>query len=137
MRTIRAKATIKGVETEMLFTPRLFEFKTASMDFSDTGTESKVSGMYADLMYCAALNLWTLNEKEKEDFHLTRADFHEWAVLEPKEFGKTMRTALEALTNKSLEELIQSKAEQKPAENEKKVKKKSSLSIIRKLRRSW
>ena len=135
MKAIRSKATIKGVETIMLFTPRLFEFKTASMDFSGADSAGKVAGMYADLAYCAALNYWTLEEHDVADFELTRVDFHEWAVLSPKEFGKTMVIALEAITNKSLEELLK---EQKGAEKAgKEGKKKTSLSIIQRLRLFW
>lgn len=123
----------------MLFTPRLFDFKTASMDFSDNGTVGKVAGMYADIMYLAALNIWTLNDRDVDDFPLTRVDFHEWAVLEPSEFGKTMKIALEAITNKSLEELL--KENEKGSENGKKgpneVKKKTSKSLIQKLRLFW
>ena len=106
MKAIRNTATINGVKTTMLFTPRLFEFKTASMDFSDAGGAGKVTAMYADIAYCAALNYWTLEERDIADFQLTRVDFHEWAVLNPSDFGKTMKIALEALTNKSLEELL-------------------------------
>jgi hypothetical protein len=133
MRTIRTKATIKGVETEMLFTPRLFEFATATMDFSG-GSAAKVSAMYADIAYCAALNIWTLNENAVDDFRLDRVAFHEWAAQEPKEFGKVMKVALEALTNKSLEELLKENDGKKAADPE--VKKKTSSWITRLLRRS-
>ena len=51
MKAIRNTATINGVKTTMLFTPRLFEFKTASMDFSDAGGAGKVTAMYADIAY--------------------------------------------------------------------------------------
>jgi hypothetical protein len=63
-------------------------------------------------------------------------DFHEWTASNPVEFGKVMRIALEAITNKSLEEILQeNKAEEvKPAED---VKKKNSSSIIQRLRRFW
>lgn len=136
MRQIRYNATINGVETGMLFTPRLFEFKTASMDFSDAASATKVAGMYADLAYCAALNYWTLQDRDIDSFPHTRLDFHEWTASNPVEFGKVMRIALEAITNKSLEEILQeNKAEEvKPAED---VKKKNSLSIIQRLRRFW
>ena len=92
--------------------------------------------MYADLAYCAALNLWTLRDREVADFKLERADFHEWAVTNPTEFGKVTRVALEALTNKSLEELLNTNKEADNA-NEDALKKKSSLSIIQRLRRFW
>lgn len=136
MKAIRYNATIKGVKTNMLFTPRLFEFKTASMDFSDAGSASKVVGMYADIAYCAALNHWTLEERNVEDFELTRIDFHEWAVQCPSDFGKTMKIALEALTNKSLEELLlEQKANDKAGSEVK--KKKIFTSIIQRLRLFW
>lgn len=134
MKVIRTKVTIKGVEVEMLFTPRLFEFKTASMDFSDNGTSGRVVGMYADIAYCAALNMWTLQDRNIADFKLTRVDFQEWTMLDPTEFGKTMKIALEALTNKSLEELMKQNQEEKKPSG---VKKKTSLSIIQRLRRFW
>lgn len=136
MKTIRNNVTIKGVKVEMLFTPRLFEFKTESMDFTDSASAAKVAGMYADIAYCAALNLWTLEDKAVDDYPLKRVDFHEWASLEPSEFGKTMRIALEALTNKSVEELMKDNASKKDnAQPE--VKKKKSLSITQRLRLFW
>ena len=92
--------------------------------------------MYADLAYCAALNYWTLEEHEVADFELSRADFHEWAGIAPADFGKVMKIALEALTNKSLEELL---SEQKGAEKAgtEVKKKKTSISIIQRLRLFW
>lgn len=119
----------------MLFTPRLFEFKTASMEFTDVASAGKVAGMYADLAYCAALNYWTLEENDVADFELTRADFHEWAVINPTEFGKVMIIALEAITNKSLDEILKEQQGEKKADSE--VKKKTSLSITQRLRLFW
>ena len=136
MKVIKHTATINGVETTMLFTPRLFEFKTASMDFSDAGTSGKVAGMCADIAYCAALNFWTLSERDVEDFKLTRVDFHEWAMMEPADFGKTVRITLEALTNKSLDEILKNNQTDEKAPKEE-VKKKTSLSITQKLKRFW
>ena len=136
MRKVKHTATVRGVEITMLFTPRLFEFKTASMDFSQTESAGKVAGMYADLAYCAALNHWTLEERDVADFELTRVDFHEWAVLEPKEFSKTMVIALEAITNKSLNDILNEQKGQ-AAEAETDVKKKTSSLIMQKLKRFW
>ena len=130
MKIIRNTAIINGVETTMLFTPRLFEFKTAGMEFS-ANDAIKVAGMYADVAYCAALNYWTLTDHDVEDFKLKRIDFHEWAAANPKEFGKTVRIAVEALTNKSLKDLSADKKEQ-PASEE--VKKKTCPSIIQRLK---
>lgn len=130
MRKIRHTATINGVETTMLFTPRLFEFKSAAMDFS-ADNAVKVAGMYADIAYCAALNYWTLTDHDIEDFQLKRIDFHEWAATDSKEFGKTMRIAIEAITNKSIEELSKEGKAEDAAEE---VKKKSCSSIIQRLK---
>ena len=135
MRTIKHFSTINGVETGMLFTPRLFEFKTASMDFTDAGSATKVAGMYADIAYCAALNYWTLIGREVASFPHTRLDFHEWSAQDSKEFGKVIRIALEAITNKSLEELLHDNDEKRNSDKE--VKKKKSSSIIQRLRRFW
>lgn len=114
----------------MLFTPRLFEFKTPSMDFSG-GEATKVAGMYADIAYCAALNYWTLTDHAIDDFPFMRLDFHEWSAQDPVEFGKVMRIAIEAITNKSLDELMKEDKGKKAADDE--VKKKST-SIIQKLK---
>ena len=135
MKIVKYFSTINGVRTGMLFTPRLFDFKTASMDFSDAGSATKVAGMYADLAYCAALNYWTLMGHEVKSFQHTRLDFHEWTAQEPAEFGKVVRIAIEAITNKSLEELMhENDGKSQPNEE---VKKKTSTSIIQKLRRFW
>lgn len=130
MKNIRNTAIINGVETTMLFTPRLFEFKTAGMEFS-ANDAIKVAGMYADVAYCAALNYWTLTDHDIEEFKLQRIDFHEWAATNPKEFGKTVRIAVEALTNKSLKDLSVDKKEQ-PASEE--IKKKTCPSITQRLK---
>lgn len=134
MKIVKHIVTINGVETAMLFTPRLFEFKTPSMDFSG-GEATKVAGMYADIAYCAALNYWTLEEQDAADFPHTRLDFHEWSAQYPAEFGKVMKIAIEAITNKSLEELMKEE-KVKPSEPED-VKKKTSTSTIQRLRHSW
>ena len=120
----------------MLFTPRLFEFKTASMDFSDAASATKVAGLYADVAYCAALNYWTLQDRDIASFPHTRLDFHEWTAQNPAEFGKVMRIALEAITNKSLEEILQENKTEEVKQTEE-VKKKTSMSIIQRLRRFW
>ena len=122
----------------MLFTPRLFEFKTASMDFTDAGNATKVMGMYADIAYCAALNYWTLTGHDVADFQHTRLDFHEWSAQEPVQFVKVIKIALEAITNKSIDEVLKAneKAEDASMQDNSK-KKRTSLSIIQKLRRFW
>lgn len=136
MKTVRHTIVIKGVDTTLLFTPRLFEFKSASMNFMASDAV-QVAGMYADLAYCAALNYWTLCDKDIADFKFTRLDFHEWSAANPAEYGKMMRIAIEAITNKSLEELAkESTAQEKTSENSD-VKKKTCSSIIQRLKDSW
>lgn len=134
MKIVKHKVIIQGVETVMLFTPRLFEFKTPSMDFSG-GEATKVAGMYADIAYCAALNYWTLEEQDVADFPHTRLDFHEWSAQYPAEFGKVMKIAIEAITNKSLEELMKESKASKSVDVEE--KKKTSTSTIQRLRHFW
>ena len=109
----------------MLFTPRLYSFKghsgvTLEMEGNDI---SALYSAYADIMYCAALNLWTLEGKDVEDAEFTRVDFHEFSALNPKEFGKAFSVAFEALTGKTLKEFTAEKKEgQKTAGNAKKTK---------------
>ena len=135
MRTVKHFSTVNGVETGMLFTPRLFEFKSPSMNFTDGGSATSVAGMYADIAYCAALNYWTLTGHDKAEFPHTRLNFHEWSAQDPAEFGKVMRIAIEAITNKSLDELL--KENDGKSKTDKEVKKKTSSSIIQRLRRFW
>lgn len=136
MKTLRKEVTINGVKAVMLFTPRLFTFKTASMDFAVGGSPEKVISMYADLFYCASLNYWTLCDKDVEAFELERVDFHEWAAAEPQEFGKVMRIAVEALTGKNLDDMVKEQHEEQTEEAEQ-VKKKTCSSIMKRLRRIW
>lgn len=136
MRTLKFKSAINGVETNMLFTPRLFEFKTPSMEFV-TDSANKISSMYADVAYCAALNYWTLEDKEIDSFPLKRMDFHEWSVQDPAQFGKMMKVAVEALTNKSIDQILKEAQENKPKDEGEAVKKKNSSSITQKLKHFW
>ena len=137
MKTIRHHVTIKGVETILLFTPRLFEFKSPGMDFSAAHTGGKIAGMYADLAYLAALNYWTLTDKSVDAFNLSRVDFHEWAAQDPAAFGKMMRIAIEAITNKTLEELIAEQQYEEKIDENVEVKKKTCSSIIQRLKHFW
>lgn len=124
----------------MLFTPRLFIFKTETMNFSvGDGGAAKVAEIYADIMYCAALNSWTLDDHLAEDFPLKRADIHEWTAQEPKEFGKIMKVAIEAITHRNIEDLMREGGQDINAEESEtqEVKKKISRSIMQRLKDSW
>ena len=137
MRQVRTSAEIKrGVEVEMLFTPRLYAFNgTQGVTMkADTTDLMQVYALYADIMFCAALNLWTLVGKEMEKAPFNRADFHEFSAANPQEFAKVLNFALVALSGKSLKDFA--------AENEKQaktggkaLKKKSSCRLITKILR--
>lgn len=108
MRQVRAEIEIRqGVKVGMLFTPRLYMFngEQGVVLKADTTDMSEMLALYADLMYCAALNLWTLQGNNKGDAPFSRADFHEFSAANPREFGKVINIALEALTGKSLDAL--------------------------------
>ena len=129
MRKVRIEIEIKqGVKVGMLFTPRLYMFKGRSgVDFIATEDSGAIYALYADIMYCAALNLWTLEGNNEEDAKFTRADFHEWMVIEPKAFGNALSFAFAAMTGKELKEFIseQEKAQKSPANTQNEVKKKT------------
>ena len=106
MRQVRTQVEIRqGVKVGLLFTPRLYMFKgEQGITFkADTNDLMQVYALYADIMYCAALNLWTLEGREKADAPFNRADFHEFSAMNPQAFGKVLNIALEALTGKSMD----------------------------------
>ena len=136
MISVRTKVDIRqGVE--LLFTPRLYSFKglqgvTLSGNTDDL---AQVYALYADILFCAALNAWTLEGNDVEDAPFKRIDFHEWSAANPQEFGKAVSFALKALSGKSLEEFIKeetnpSKIENKSANRGEDVKKKSLFRLI-------
>ena len=124
-----------GVKVAMLFTPRLYEFKgTEGVTFENGGEGmASVHALYADVMFCAALNHWTLTHTADEVFPYSRLDFHEFSTTDRKSFEKALIFAMETLSGKSVRELVENaknaqesgkdaEIESNPAEN---VKKKS------------
>ena len=109
MRQVRTICELgKGVEVGMLFTPRLYAFngvQGVTMK-ADTTDLMQVYALYADIMFCAALNLWTLEGNDIDKAPFKRADFHEFSAVNPQEFGKVLNFALEALSGKSLKEFV-------------------------------
>lgn len=100
-----------GVKVEMLFTPHLYSFKGLhGITFeADSSNQRQVFEVYADIMYCAALNAWVLDKDGDPDaFPYTRGDFHAWMTAEPRAYGKALQAAIEALTGKTLREVISS-----------------------------
>ena len=144
MRQVKAYIEIRqGEKVGLLFTPRLYMFKgEQGVDFSTDSTLHGMYSLYADIMYCAALNLWTLEGKDKEEAPFSRVDFHAFSVENPKAFGKAMNTALIALTGKSLDDFVkegkktQETGEKAPLSGEEVKKKKPSLWTMLRLRRS-
>lgn len=135
MITVRTSIEIRqGERVELLFTPRLYSFKGLQgiTLCGDTTDMSQVYSLYADILFCAYLNLWTLQGNEVESAAYTRVDFHEFSATNPQSFGKVIDFALKALSGKSLAEHI---AENKVAENGEKsaneeVKKKTFFAQI-------
>lgn len=96
----------RGVKVDLLFTPRLYMFKGIegiTFEYESVDTFAMMS-LYADIMYCAARNHWTLTHKASDAFPYTRLKFH--AFMADKEaFHACMLHAMQALSGKSLEEL--------------------------------
>ena len=143
MRQVRTQVEIRqGLRVGLLFTPRLYMFKgEQGVTFkANTNDLMEVYALYADIMFCSALNLWTLEGNEKADAPFRRADFHEFSATNPQAFGKALNIALEALTGKSMDAYITENKKalesgKKPAEASK--KKVSRIPIITRLKRFW
>ena len=136
---IRVSKTIiiNGVEVIMLFTPRLFvlaEEKGIKLSINTANVMQTLSA-YADMCYCAALNHWTM-DNDIEDFPLQRVNFHEWSAEHPDEFSRVMTMAAEAITGKTMKEMVQEQKEAKESGEDVKKKPKSNV-ITRLLRRFW
>lgn len=138
MNAVRTTIELRqGVKVELLFTPRLYSFKglqgvTLSGDTTDL---AQVYALYADILYCAALNLWTLEGNDLESCKFNRVDFHEFSASNPQAFGKAISFALKALSGKSLEEFIKEQAkgseiENKAANEGEQLKKKNLFRLI-------
>ena len=128
-----------GVKVAMLFTPRLYEFRgREGVTFEHLpDSQASVHALYADVMYCAALNHWTLTHGGEEEFPHHRIDFHEYSVSNPQEFAKALVFAAEKLSGKSIRELTERTQNAPEKATGEEVKKKSLRGwITRLLRRS-
>jgi hypothetical protein len=97
----------KGVKVAMLFTPRLYLYKgREGVTFEyERGNEISLHSFYADIMFAAALNHWDLTHTADEECDYKRIEFHQYAVSNPKEFGKALLFAIQALSGKNLKEI--------------------------------
>lgn len=123
----------EGVAVNILITPRLFIYKGREGVTLEADGESipAVMALYADVLYCGALNWWELSGKDADDFEYKRIDFHAWAAEHQEEFGRIVAKAIKLLSGKSLAELA-------AIEKEKDSKKKFRFgSITTALRRFW
>lgn len=123
----------KGVAVNILITPRLFIYKGREGVTLEADGESipAVMALYADVLYCGALNWWELSGKDADDFEYKRIDFHAWATEHQEEFGRIVAKAIKLLSGKSLAELA---AIEKEKDSKKKFR---SGSITTALRRFW
>lgn len=124
---------LKGGVVTMLFTPRLYAFKgTEGVTFEFIENDpASVHSLYADIMYCAALNHWTLTHDGDKEFPYRRIDFHEFSGADRKAFGNAMSHAIQALSGKSIGELIsEAKAKKETIAETSTVKKKNLFGWI-------
>lgn len=123
----------EGVAVNILITPRLFIYKGREGVTLEADGESlpAVMSLYADVLYCGALNWWELSGKDADDFEYKRIDFHAWAAEHQEEFGRIVAKAIKLLSGKSLAELA---AIEKEKDSKKKFR---SGSITTALRRFW
>lgn len=136
MRQLRRTVSLReGAEVNLLFTPHLYSYKERTGITLEYAGKDRLEllGVYADLMYMAALNAWELDgHGTVETFPHTRGDFHEWSMADPKGFSATMEFTVEALTGKPLKVYVD-EAQQEEQED---GKKKRSGWITRWWRRS-
>lgn len=123
----------EGVAVNILITPRLFIYKGREGVTLEADGESipAVMALYADVLFCGALNWWELSGKDADDFEYKRIEFHAWATEHQAEFGRIVAKAIKLLSGKSLAELA---AIEKEKESKKKFR---SGSITTALRRFW
>lgn len=117
---------MKGVVVNVLITPRLFIYKGREGVTLEADGESMpaVMALYADVLYCAALNWWELSGKDADEIKFKRMDFHVWAAEHQEEFGRLVVKMVRLLSGKSLAELAKEEKEKEEKEKEKEESKK-------------
>jgi hypothetical protein len=74
----------------------------------ESGDTFAMMSLYADIMYCAARNHWTLTHKASDAFPYTRLAFQAF-MADKDAFHACMLHAMQALSGKTLEELTAEK----------------------------
>ena len=100
----------EGVKVDLLFTPHLYSYKgRGGISFEATQQDARQMAEYfADLLYCAALNAWEIDEgMDPDTAPFKRGDFHALIVGAPKVFRESIDFALHALTGKTARELAE------------------------------
>lgn len=132
----------KGVKVEMLFTPRLYMYKgREGVTFEyETGNEISLHSFYADLMFAAAVNHWELTHRADEECDYRRIEFHQYAVSNPKEFGKAIIFAIRVLSGKNLKEIADEAKERQESQGnrqESQGAEQGSTEVKKKSLRGW
>lgn len=130
----------QGEKVALLFSPRLYEFKGKEGVTFENHNEgmASVHSLYADVMFCAALNHWTLTHSANEEFPYSRVEFHDYSATNRKSFEKCAIFAMECLSGKSIREIAESaqksqdngKESNQGEDPQKGVKKKSLRGLI-------
>lgn len=129
----------EGVKVAMLFTPRLYAFKgTEGVTFEQEGKDMiSVYALYADVMFAAALNHWTLTHSADEEFPYHRLDFHEYSATHRKSFEKALIFAMETLSGRSIRELMENAKNAQETGKESAAEGKEDEDVKKKSRCGW
>lgn len=125
---------VRGEKREVLLTPSLYKIaKERGWMIKTSQDVEDIQSAYIKLFYAGLLNALEVRKfdnPDTKDTDITLIDIEVWAAQNPKEFGKLVVIAVEALTGKSLKNLVEEKEAEK--------KKKSSIWfwITKKLRNS-
>lgn len=87
----------EGLTVELLFTGGIYDVaKRLGVVIDGTPNNGyEVLTIYADIMYCAAMNFWELSE-EKGNAPFSRVDFHSFYMDNPDGFKKAAKMAMDA-----------------------------------------
>ena len=110
------KITIKAsVEVMLLLTPSLFAIaKERGVELSaDAGNQQAVMDLYTKIIWLAALNYHAaarMDDPSLPDFPFAFLDFAAWRGERRDEFARIVEVAVQALTGKSLADIVKDDA---------------------------